>query len=58
MAETYVRGRITALNMIEGDTDKGHWARQEAGICRPTVRHTAAFTGAGLLPAAADSVPF
>lgn len=32
MAETYVRGRITALNMIEGDTDKGHWARQEAVI--------------------------
>lgn len=29
MAEVYVKGTIAALNIVEGDTEKGHWVRQE-----------------------------
>lgn len=32
MAETYVKGTVASLATVEGDTDKGHWVRQDVVI--------------------------
>lgn len=34
MAETYIKGSIVSTKIVEGDTDKGHWVRQEC-VIRP-----------------------
>lgn len=32
MAETIIKGTITSVSNMEGDTDKGHWMRQDCVI--------------------------
>ncbi len=32
MAETYVKGIVASLAIVEGDTEKGHWVRQDVVV--------------------------
>lgn len=47
MAETIIKGTITSVSNTEGDTDKGHWMRQDCVIVPENSKYPIHFQAKG-----------